>query len=109
RITHIDSDGVSFESSATDAKFVPHEKIKAIELAKENRTIPLDKIKRERLLTLPRMQKNNPPTQLIVSTNGDYLRGRLVEMTDKNISVEVHLETRQIPRDNVARIVWFHD
>ena len=55
------------------------------------------------------MQKNNPPTQLIVSTNGDYLRGRLVEMTDKTVSVEVHLETREIPRANIARIVWLHE
>ncbi|HEY2759256.1 MAG TPA: TlpA disulfide reductase family protein, partial [Pirellulales bacterium] len=112
RITHIDTDGVTFESdesSKVQAHFVPHEKIKAIELAKEIRTIPLDKTKRDRLLTLPRMQKNNPPSQLIVSTNGDYLRGRLVEMTDKTISVEVHLETQNIPRANVARIVWFHD
>ena len=77
-------------------------------MAPERRTTPLEKLKRERLLTLPRMQKNNPPTQLIVSTNGDYLRGRLTEMTEKTVTAEVHLESKQLSRSNVARIIWLH-
>ena len=39
----------------------------------------LTKSKKDRLLTLPRMQKADPPTHLIRSKNGDYLRGRVVE------------------------------
>src|SRR5262249_26039573 len=104
--------GVSFKTNFSQAPggaaFVAHEKIKALELAPERRTTPLEKLKRERLLTLPRMQKNNPPTQLIVSTNGDYLRGRLTEMTQTNVTAEVHRESKQLPRGNVARIIWLH-
>jgi len=111
-ITHIDEHGVSFTTRFSQAPgntaFVAHEKIKALELAPERRTTPLEKLKRERLLTLPRMQKNNPPTQLIVSTNGDYLRGRLTEMTEKTVTAEIHLETKQLTRANVARIIWLH-
>ena len=50
--------------------------------------------KRDRLLTLPRMQKADPPTHLIRSKNGDYLRGRVTRMDDKTLKVEVRLETR---------------
>jgi len=111
-ITHIDEHGVSFTTKFSQAPgntaFVAHEKIKALELAPERRTTPLEKLKRERLLTLPRMQKNNPPTQLIVSTNGDYLRGRLTEMTEKTVTAEIHLESKQLSRTNVARIIWLH-
>jgi thiol-disulfide isomerase/thioredoxin len=108
RVTQIDEEGVTIQSPVTDARLVPHEKIKAIEMAPENRDRPLDKVRRERLLTLPRMQKNNPPTQMVVSTNGDYLRGRLTEMDAKTLSMEVQLENRKLPRNNIAKIIWFH-
>ncbi len=113
RVLQIDEEGVTIQwtlaqSSTTDVRLVPHERIKAVELAPENRERPLDKVRRERLLTLPRMQKNNPPTQLVVSTNGDYLRGRLTELNAKSLSMEVQLETRKLPRGNIAKIIWFH-
>jgi len=107
-VTQIDQDGVTIKTTVSNATFIPHEKIKALVLAPENRTGSLDKIQRQRLLTLPRMQKNNPPTQLVVSTDGDYLRGRLTAMDDKTASLEVHLETKQLPRDHIARIIWLH-
>ena len=71
-------------------------------------TVRLNKTKRERLLTLPRMQKDSPPTHLIRSKNGDYLRGRVVGMDDKKLQVEVRLETKDVPRDRVSRIIWLH-
>src|SRR5262249_44411541 len=64
--------------------------------------------KRDRLLTLPRMQRDSPPTHLICSKNGDFLRGRILEMDDSRLKVEVRLETREIARDRVAQIIWLH-
>jgi thiol-disulfide isomerase/thioredoxin len=107
RVNGIVEGGVTLESPITEARFVPNEKIKAVQLSSEN-PAPLDKIRRERLLTVPRMQKNNPPTHLVVSTNGDYLRGRLIEIDSDKLTIEVHLETKQLSRNNVARIIWFH-
>jgi peroxiredoxin len=110
-ITGIEEKGVRFKTSASSATFVAHDKIKAIELSPERSTTPtvrLTKSKLERLLTLPRMQKPSPPTQLIRSTNGDYLRGRVLKMDDKTLEVEVHLETKTIPRDRISRIIWLH-
>jgi thiol-disulfide isomerase/thioredoxin len=108
-VTKIDEHGVWFDTTLSDSHFVPHDKIKAVELAAQITTqIRLNKAKRERLLTLPRMQKSSPPTQLIRSTHGDYLRGRILKMDDKTLDLEVRLDTKVIPRERVGRIIWLH-
>jgi len=105
-VKRIDERGVTFRSRLFDATFVPHDKVKAVELENRSLATKIDLSKRERLLTLPRMEKEDPPTHLIRSTEGDYLRGRLIEMDDKTLTVEVRLETRRVPRDQVASIIW---
>jgi len=110
-ITKIDGEGVWFKSSLSTSNFVPHGKVKAVELATvepNSSAIQLTRTKLERLLTLPRMQKSDPPTHLIRSKNGDYLRGRVTKMDDKTLQVEIRLENRDIPRDRIARIIWLH-
>jgi peroxiredoxin len=108
-VTKIDETGVTFRSPVSEKAFVPHDKIKAVELADSLvPTVRLTRSKRDRLLMVPRMHKGSPPTQLIRSKNGDYLRGRIVAMDDKTLQVETRLETRTIPRDRIARIIWLH-
>ena len=104
----IDETGLSFKSSISESTFVPHEKIHALELLPDEESQMIDPRKHERLLTLPRMQRNNPPTHLLRSTDGDYLRGRLVSMNDAQITVELRLEGKIVRRDRVAIIVWLH-
>ena len=105
----IEEAGVRIKSEVAPGSLIPHDKIKAIELAPlAYDSIKVGKEKRERLLTLPRMQKGSPPTQLVRSTNGDYLRGRVVAMDESTLQVEVRLDTKAVPRDRVARIIWFH-
>ena len=108
RVESIDERGVTFRSTVTEATFVPHDRIKALELRLDARPVKIEKSKFERLLTLPRMQRDNPPEQLIRSLDGDYLRGRLVEMNDKELLVELRLETKRIDRSQVTRILWLH-
>jgi thiol-disulfide isomerase/thioredoxin len=107
-VSRIDDKGVTFKSPISEATFVGHEKLKSVELIPEPSAPRLGKARRERLLTLPRLQKDLPPTHLICARNGDVLRGRIVEMDDKRLQVEMHLETREIPRDRVAQIIWLH-
>jgi peroxiredoxin len=52
------------------------------------------------------MQKDDPPTHLIRSIDGDYLRGRLIEMDEKTLTIEVRSDTRRVNRDQVASIIW---
>src|SRR6185437_15419568 len=105
----IDENGVLIKTPISDATFVAHEKVKAIELTSETSSaVRLNKVKRERLLMLPRMQRDNPPTHLIHSRNGDFLRGRVIGMNDKVLRVEARLETKEIPRDRIAQIIWLH-
>jgi thiol-disulfide isomerase/thioredoxin len=106
-VTGIDEKGLYIKTPQSAATFVAHEKIKCVELTASG-TFRVDEAKRDRLLTLPRMQKDSPPTHLICSKNGDFLRGRILEMDDQRLKVEVRLETREVPRDRVAQIIWLH-
>lgn len=108
KVQSIDESGVSFESTVADGNFVPHEQIKALELRPDAEPVKIDKTKAARLLTLPRMQRDAPPTQLIRSMEGDYLRGRLLAMDDAQLQVEVRLENKALRREHVARIIWLH-
>jgi peroxiredoxin len=54
------------------------------------------------------MQKASPPTHLIRSKNGDYLRGRIIVMDDKRVRVETRLEEKDLPRERISRIIWLH-
>jgi peroxiredoxin len=107
-VTRIDEQGVTFKTPNSDSTFVAHEKIKSVELIPTRDAPGLDEAKRDRLLTLPRMQKESPPTHLICSTTGDFLRGCIVEMDDARLKVEVRLEVKEVPRDRVAQIIWLH-
>ena len=111
-ITKIDADGVWFKTSLSKSTFVAHAKVKAVELANEppnsSDRVVLTRSKRDRLLTLPRMQKADPPTHLIRSKNGDYLRGRVTKMDAKTLEVEIRLENKEVPRDRISRIIWLH-
>src|SRR5262249_54499627 len=107
-VSHIDDKGISFSSSVSEATFISHDQIKALELMPDAAARTIAPAKRERLLTLPRMQRDNPPTHLIRSVDGDYLRGPPASMDDTQLEVEVRLESKTIPRDRVARIIWLH-
>jgi peroxiredoxin len=110
-VTGIDEQGVRFRTSLSNSTFVAHDKVKAVELSPEAPgagNIRLTVTKRDRLLTLPRLQRANPPTHLIRSKTGDYLRGRVSRLDDKTLQLETRMETKEIPRDRVSRIIWLH-
>jgi thiol-disulfide isomerase/thioredoxin len=105
-VTSIDERGVTFKTPLLQATFVPHDSVKAWDCVAGSQPRALDESKQARLLTLPRMQRENPPTQLIESVAGDFLRGRLESMDEEFVHVEVRLESKQMPRRNIARIIW---
>lgn len=107
-ITAIDETGVTFQSKVTDATFVRHEAMKAIRFG-AGINAPLTAEKRERLLTVPRLQRDSPPTHLVQSIHGDYLRCRLLEMSGDTLKVEVRLEPKTIARNTINAITWFSE
>ena len=108
-VSEIDEEGIHFKSPVVASTFVPNSGAKAVEFVPNWTAAALDDVKRQRLLTLPRMQKGNPPTHLVVSTTGDYLRTRLTAMSKDTLTCESHLEAKQISRDRVACLIWLHD
>jgi thiol-disulfide isomerase/thioredoxin len=106
---YIDEEGVHFTSSTVATDFVPDRSVKALEFAPKWTAAALAEVKRTRLLTLPRMQKASPPTHLVASTAGDFLRCRLMSMDADTLAVEARLENKKLSREQVACIIWLHD
>ena len=108
RVDRIDSTGVYVSTIDSKDGFVSHEEIKAIEYVTNAPPPDLEAAKRERLLTIPRLQKSAPPTHILCSHNGDFLRCRLIEADADSIRAEVQLTEITLPRDRVAQIIWLH-
>jgi len=102
-------DAVGFRSTWGPQRSIRSGDIQAVVLLPDQPQMVPPRAKRHRLLTLPRSQRDTPPTHLIQSRNGDFLRTRLVEMDDQFISASIDSETRKIPREHVAFITWLHD
>ena len=61
------------------------------------------------MLTVPRAQQNDPPTHLLISTAGDFLRGRLIEANQQRASIDVRGEILEFPIEEIAEIVWLYN
>lgn len=105
-VTSIDEKTVRFTSEFVEVTSLPQEEVKVWESSGNTKFDDLEEQKRNRLLMLPRLQRKSPPTHMVESKNGDFLRGRLVSMDENKLVLEVRLEDRQIDRDLVRRIVW---
>lgn len=105
-VESMDEKFVRFTSDLVEVTSLPQSTVKAWQHSSETRLDHLAESKRERLMTLPRMQRNSPPTHMIESRNGDFLRGRLLEMNEQFVLLEVRLENKKIDRKLIRRIVW---
>ncbi|MGN6547249.1 MAG: TlpA family protein disulfide reductase [Aureliella sp.] len=108
RVERIDERGVTFTSPETSVTFLPHEQIDCVTLVSRRAADSQSPEKLKRLMTVPRASKNDPPTHLLVSVSGDYLRGRLIEFNKQHVVMEVRLEEIELPADRVAEIYWLH-
>ena len=87
---------------------VPAALVKAVEFDPSVPGRALDRVRFERLLTIPRMQRSRPPTHVLRMKNGDYVRGRLITADDKAVRIELPGKEQVFPRDAVARAIWLH-
>lgn len=109
RVESIDQSGVRLSTINSDDQLISHLQIKAIELGTHSPPPDLDQAKRDRLLTIPRLQKGFPPSHLLCSYNGDYLRCRLLELDANRALVEVQSRQVTLPRERISQVIWFHD
>jgi hypothetical protein len=112
RIERIDESGVRLTTSAApdpDAtRDVPASALQAIELVPTAPSRVLDAVRVERLLTVPRMQRDRPPTHLLRLLDGDYVRGRLESLDATTARIEIHGIVQEVPRSAIARVIWLH-
>lgn len=109
----IDGDGIRIRTplgaaARREVVAVPAALVQAVELTPSAASRGIDKARLERLLTLPRMQRANPPTHLLRLADGDYLRGRVVALDAKTVTFAMAGATKDFPRETVARIIWLH-
>ncbi len=104
---------MSLESTSnqktTDKKFLPATEVQSVQLRSWKRGVQIDVKKMERLLTVPRMRRDNPPTHLIVTVDGDFIRGNLIQLDDANLTFQEGLNQINIPRRTISVIIWLHD
>ncbi len=110
-VESIDEGGVRLLREGAEPVTIPASAVKAVELVpKTGVLISPDKFRS--LTTLPRSQRLLPPTHLVRSMQGDYLRGRLESMDGENLRIAVDADPRgkplSIPRQDVARVIWLH-
>ena len=108
-IEKIDAQGVHFTSTATATRFLPHDAIRSAQLQSVPYQQPIDPKKMARLLTVPRFQKDRPPTHLILTTGGDFIRGRLLELNDDKLMLEQGETALTLPRSLVSVVIWLFD
>ena len=104
----IDEQGLRLESNVSSTQRIAHSQIKAIEMLPGAKPPAPVKVKRERLLMIPRVSRDNPPTHIVRSRDADYLRGRLLEMNEQSLTMEVRTETKRVPRELVSHIIWIN-
>lgn len=108
-IERIDERGIYFQSPQTATTFASHDRVQQTAFQASAKYLDIESEKMKRLLTVPRSAKLDPPTHLLVSTSGDYLRGRLVRLEKDLATIEIRREMVDIPLAQIAQIVWLHD
>ena len=70
----------------------------------ETRSRKLD-AKLERALTTPRFNRDDPPNHILVASNGDLKRGKLLGINGQTIQFDSKLRKFSLPIDRVARVI----
>ena len=109
QLQSVNEEGILFKSEKLESNSLKNEAVQSIELRKLRASKVPSAKKVERLLTVPRSAKNDPPTHVLISVEGDFLRGRLVAINADFATMEIRLEQVQVPLEKVAQIVWLHE
>jgi thiol-disulfide isomerase/thioredoxin len=101
-----DEQQLEFQSSLFESTVVPAVNVRGIRIVGYQGADTIDRAARARILTLPRVQRKNPPTHLVVSRDGDIVRGRLVSFDRDEVRIEVRGDQQKLSMKNVAELIW---
>ncbi|GAA5506481.1 TlpA disulfide reductase family protein [Novipirellula caenicola] len=107
-ITRMDSHGVTARWSGRGDVLIPNADLESVTLTKVTKPLDVHPRDLQRVLVVPRLMKDTPPTHLVVSVTGDLLRCNVLELTADVLAVQVRSKTIELPRHRVAKIVWLH-
>jgi hypothetical protein len=110
-VAGIGPDGIRIRTPAVvgDPPLVPAPDVTAVELLPQAASRKIEPARRDRLLTLPRSQRVDPPTHIVRLADGDYLRGQVLSLDDAQLVIAVAGgEEKRLPRATVARVIWLH-
>jgi thiol-disulfide isomerase/thioredoxin len=102
----LDETKTVFHSQIFESNQIDNALIRGIRVLAYSGTDQMDKALQKRLLTLPRTQRNNPPTHLIIARQGDVIRGKLKSLNSDFAVIDVRGSDRKILMKTVAEIVW---
>ena len=71
--------------------------------------VHINEEEKEIALTIPRHRKEDPPTHILVASNGDLLRGRLIRLTEEAAEITSRGVQYTLPRKRIAAIVWLDE
>jgi thiol-disulfide isomerase/thioredoxin len=106
KIARLDNGMLTFSSELFGESSLDASHVKGIRQLVYTGTDRLDDILLKRLLTVPRMARQSPPAHLVVSRDGDMIRGNVTFVDEDLLRIEVRDEEREIWMKNVAEIVW---
>ena len=108
RVLSISQKQITLDSTTQARQIIDANFVKAIEFVSNSPPPSVETAKKQRLLTIPRLQKSEPPSHLLCSHNGDFLRCRLMEMGNDFVTVQVQGDKLKVPRERIAQVIWFH-
>ncbi|RMF41703.1 MAG: hypothetical protein D6753_09135 [Planctomycetota bacterium] len=108
-VERIDARGVHFRSPQTETNFAPHAQVQSVQLHPGMEPTSIDREKLHRLTTVPRVDRDDPPTHLLISIGGDFLRCRLLGYDGHRLSVDIRGHQHAIAGERIATVVWLHD
>jgi thiol-disulfide isomerase/thioredoxin len=100
-----DAEEFFFESTLFPKQSIEQALVRGVRFVDYRGVDKIDRATRLRLLTLPRVQRNNPPSHLVVSRDGDMLRGKLIHFDRDQLVVDVRGEQRTILVKNIAELI----
>ena len=73
--------------------------------ARDKESFTINDVKLDRALTIPRFNRDNPPSHVLVAKTGDLMRGSLLDISGQRIQFESKLRKMNIPVNRVAMVV----